>query len=200
MISCVNDDDDDVKIDEEWKSQNDNRFNQVASDGSYNSLSSQSGNGKIYWKNSSVITDSDENILKVTVSGTPEFTDTIVVRYEGWYFDKNNKKIIFDSTENISFRSDLLYKLGESSNPDPNKKPMQSPVKGLIDGWVTLLQDMKTGEEREVCIPQALAYGASGSSYQSSYTGNSYLIIPGYTTLWFNVKLLKIIQMKDLKD
>ncbi len=197
MVSCV-DDDDDVNIDEEWKSLNEGYYNKVAADASYNALSSQSGNGKVYWKNSSVIVDS-KDALRISPEGKPEFTDTVVVRYEGWYLDKEGEKVIFDSTENPSVSSRLAYALTDRDSPYPNKKSIKFAVNGVIDGWTTLLQDMKVGEEREVCIPQILAYGSIGSTYYSSTTKSTYPMTPGYTTLWFNVRLLKIIPMKGQK-
>ncbi len=209
ITSCLNNDDGNDKIDEEWKSLQENYYNKAAADNSYNALSSQSGNGKIYWKASSVITDSDKT-LRITANGTPEFTDTVAVRYEGWYFDKTGEKIIFDSTENPSLRSNLAYSLGDAQSQYPNKKSIQFAVSGttsglktaiaVLDGTLTLLQDMTTGEEREVVIPQELGYKWGVSSYTSPSGGSSYVLIPAYTTLWFRVKLMKIIPMSGLSS
>lgn len=181
FISCGSDDDD-TAIDEEWKAYQDTEFNKVAADKSvYTEIKSEANNGSVYWKESSVITDSDL-ATRISPQGTPNFTDTVVVRYEGWYFDTTGKKYIFDSTENPSLNS-------IANSFIPNKQSVQFAVNGVIGGWITLLQDMTVGEEREVCIPQQLAYGSTGSGY-----------IPGYTTLWFRLKLLKIKSMKGLKD
>lgn len=201
FASCLNNDDDDEEdIDQEWKSLNDSRFAQISTDPDYGILTSQTGNGSIYWKKSTKITDSDASLsIRVTPGGKPEFTDTVVVRYEGWYLDKDGKEVIFDSTEGISVKSELAYYHGISATKDPNKKPIQMPVNNVIDGWITLLQDMTVGEERVVVIPQILGYGSAGSTYQP-VSGYSYQLIPGYTTLWFRIKLFKIIPMKGLKN
>lgn len=209
-ISCLNNDnDDDIVIDEEWKALNERRFNDIDTD-VYDLITSESGNGNIYWKESSVITQSDETPQqRITVAGRPEFTDTVVVRYDGWYLDKDGKEVIFDSTERISLKSDMSYRAGVSSSPNPNKQPVITPVNGItdasrpqyksiVDGWTTLLQDMTVGEEREVVIPYTLGYGSSGYTFQPITGGAVYQIIPGYTTLWFRIKLLRIIPMSGL--
>lgn len=212
--SCLNNNNDnEVEIDEEWKSLNETRFATVASDPSFNALSSQSGNGKVYWQGSTVITDTDAgNILKITVEGKPEFTDTVVIRYEGWYFDKAGEKVIFDSTENPSLRSRIDYTYGKVSSPYPNYtratfavNPATSAtaannyVGGIIEGCSILLQDMKVNDERVVCMPQQLGYGSTASTYSPTTSSPTFTLIPAYTTLWFRIKLYQIIPMKGLK-
>ena len=49
---------------------------------------------------------------------------------------------------------------------------------------------MKIDEQTEVCIPYLLGYGTLGS-YSSGVQ-----IIPGYTTLWYKIKLLNIYDEK----
>lgn len=198
LITSCNKDDDDTSIDEEWKSLNETRFNEVAADkSSYTELRSQSDNGSVYWKKSTMIGDSDD-ALRISPSGNPEFTDTVVVRYEGWYFDKTGEKVIFDSSENPSLKSKIAYSVGASSSPYPNKQPLQGAVSGFIDGFSTILQNMQVGDERVVCIPQQLGYGSGGSTYTPVTNGGTYTLIPGYTTLWFDIKLIKIISMSGL--
>ena len=187
FASCTSDNDDD-KIDEEWKAYQDAEFKKVAADPAFHELKSQANNGSVYWQESTVITDSDLSTSRISPQGTPNFTDTVVLRYEGWFFDLKGKKFVFDSTENPT----------TVSNTVPNKRPVQFGIdktptstggtSSIIDGWKTVLQDMTTGEERLVCIPQELGYGASISGY-----------IPAYTTLWFRIKLLEIKSMKGLK-
>ncbi|MEN9918964.1 MAG: hypothetical protein RL662_1400 [Bacteroidota bacterium] len=184
ITSCLNNDDNEETIDQEWKMLNETRFNKVVSDDLFNELSSQSNNGLVCWK-----------ALHITMEGKPEFTDTVMIRYEGWYFDKLGKKIIFDSTENPSLISNINYNLGLAPSKDPNKQQVKFAVNSLIDGKTTILQDMRAGEEREVCIPHQLGYGGSPSTYRPTAT-TTYTIIPAYTTLWFNVKLIQIIPMK----
>lgn len=179
LSSCLNDDDDN-NIDQTWYDYQNNLFQEVAKDVSYTELKSESGNGSVYWRPSSMITDSDIISERISPQGTPNFTDTVLVRYEGWYLDINGEKKIFDSTENPS--------LSNSLNPNKVEVKLTLNVDAngfqLTDGFSTLLQDMTVGEERQVVIPQQLGYGSSAQTY-----------IPAYTTLYFDVKLFKIISL-----
>jgi FKBP-type peptidyl-prolyl cis-trans isomerase len=200
VSSCLNTNSNEEDIDEEWKSLNETRFAQIKADNSYHSLESRTYDGEVRWRESNTIPVEESAVLRTTISGTPEFTDTVVVRYEGWYFDKEGTKVIFDSSENPSLISKINYALGYGSLY-PNKKPATFAVNGVIDGWTTILQDMKTGEEREVCIPYQLGYGSTVKTYSpSSSSTTSYTMIPAYTTLFFNIRLLKIIPMKGLNN
>lgn len=171
LMSCT--DDNNTKIDEAWKSFQEAEFQKAAKNPEFTEVISQTGNGSIYWQNSDVITNSDLT-TRITTSGTPEFTDTVSVRYEGWYFDQDNKKYIFDSTEGPT----------SVSNTNPNKVPRKYAVNAVVEGWTTALQRMHEGEEKLVVIPQQLGYGSSATTS-----------IPAYTTLWFRIKLVKIIPM-----
>lgn len=203
--SCLNsnNDDNEVEVDEEWKALNEARFAEVAKDNSFEALLSETGEGKVYWKVSTVITDIDEaNSVRITVNGRPEFTDTVVVRYEGWFIDRKGEPFIFDSTENPSYLSDINYRYGLASSPQPNYNKSTFTVNKVIAGWTTILEDMQVGDERMVCIPQQLGYGSTASTYApklSSGYGPTYTLVPAYTTLWFRIKLYKIIPMKGLK-
>ncbi|MFV0469393.1 MAG: FKBP-type peptidyl-prolyl cis-trans isomerase [Dysgonomonas sp.] len=187
MTSCF--DDNATTIDTEWKLLNEQAFNDLPTTtstpaGEYRVLSSQSNNGYVKWKPDSVITKSDvDPIPAVTSTQKPLFTDTVVVRYEGWYFDKDGTKIIFESTENPYY--------GSTTNPNKMSKTFTiNNASYVCDGWVTLLTNMTVGEEREVWIPWTLGYGSS--SYTSSVTS---LTIPAYTTLRYRIKLLEIKSM-----
>lgn len=215
--SCLNSNNDEVAVDEEWKALNESRFAKVASDDSFNVLSSQSGNGKVYWQKSTEITNVDEgNTVRTTIEGKPEFTDVVVFRYEGWFFNRLGEKIIFDSTENPSLRSTIDYTYGAASSPEPNYtkvtfaiNPMTdgsvTGIYGVIDGRSTLLQDMRVGDERLVCIPQELGYGSYGLTHVPRINGvavtgaPTFTLIPAYTTLWYRIKLYEIIPMKGLE-
>lgn len=180
MTSCLGSDDD--EIDEEWKALNDKLYEEAAADPTFKSRQSLSGNGTLYWKDTDYFDLQDEknknSVLtpKITDSGTPYVTDSVVVRYEGWYFQKDGTKYVFDSTEGV----------------DNNAKGIGFAIinftQGGVMGWADMLVNMRVGDAVEVCIPYRLAYGTTG--YYSSYGVQS---IPGYTTLWFRIKLLKII-------
>lgn len=61
---------------------------------------------------------------------------------------------------------------------------IEFPLNGVIKGWTEILQLMKEGEKVKVAIPYELAYGERGS----------YSIEP-YSTLVFEIELLKVIKV-----
>ena len=161
--SCV--DDDDYEIDEEWKAYQDGLVAKVAAIGSeYTPIPSSSNNGYIYSK---IITDfvPDNEYDNFDRTLSPLFTDSVYVHYQGWYYKQDGDSTIFDTTQRSG----------------GNGYFARFKVNGLTDGFATALQDMTEGEQREICIPQKLGYGAYGSGS-----------IPGYTTLWFRIKLKKV--------
>lgn len=180
FASCV-DSDDSSGIDEDWKYFNEKAFAELpisenATDTLYKILASPSNNGSVKWRASDSIVDVyPTKSLKIAPDGKAEYTDSVQVRYEGWYYTMDSTKVIFDSTENPVY----------GSTTNPNKVSKGFKISSVVDGWQTLLYDMTEGEEREVWIPWQLGYGATASS-----SG-----IPGYTTLRFRIKLMKIIQV-----
>ncbi len=204
LASCVDNDDSNAIIDEDWKALNEKLFNDALATGEYDKLSSQSGNGEILVMKDEFMEpgfDDAGSNLRVSVQGNPEFTDTVKVRYEGWYFNAAGDKVIFDSTENPSLRTQIDYSLNLAPSPYPNKVAQKfsvSPGEIVLDGWTTVLQYMTVGEEREIVVPQQLGYGSVPSTYTPSST--TYTLIPGYTTLRFRLKLLDIIPMSGLSN
>lgn len=108
----------------------------------------------------------------------------------------------------IALPSGLLYKVirkGTGASPKPTDKvethyrgtfadgkqfdssydrgqPAQFPVNRVIAGWTEALQLMKEGGKWELYIPYDLAYGAQGRAG-----------IPAYSTLIFELELLRIV-------
>lgn len=163
--SCTNSNDSGVDL--EWKEYNEKIVKETAANPEYASRTSLSGNGYVYWKYVDDFIPDEKSSLstKVTQDGTPYFTDSVSVRYTGWYILEDSTKYTFDTTEG-----------------DYNGVPKTFLVGGTVDGFTTMLQYMKVGQQVEVCIPQRLGYGSTAQTY-----------IPAYTTLWFRIKLLKII-------
>ena len=62
-------------------------------------------------------------------------------------------------------------------------QPAEFPVNGVIRGWVEALQLMPEGSKWRLYIPQELAYGSQGAGAS----------IPPYSTLIFDVELLKVL-------
>lgn len=187
FVSCGDDDKYNVEIDEVWKSLNDSLFyahedSLVTRGGEYIELPCLTGNGNVYYKRSSDIESASPEmdysaiIPKVNADGNPQATDSVDVRYLAWYYikDKDNpgklKRVIFDGTE----------------KDESGKASQGFQVSGLTAGFATMLQfmDIKDLNQVQVAIPYNLAYGEYGSE-----------IIPGYTTLYFNILLEKIIPL-----
>ena len=63
-------------------------------------------------------------------------------------------------------------------------EPAQFPVSGVIPGWTEALQLMPVGSKFKLCIPESIAYGATGAGD----------FIKPYSTLIFEVELLEIVQ------
>lgn len=188
MSSCS--DDDDNSIDEEWKAYNEKIVSETASNPEYKSRVSFTGNGSVYWKNTDFFDLEDEknNKLtptpKITASGTPYVTDSVIVRYEGWFYLKDGTKYIFDSTEGDN--NQQSGKLLSLNNLSQITGGVNDRI-GVI-GWLDVLLQMHEGNAVEVCIPYQLGFGEIGllnTSYQQ--------VVPGYTTLWYRIKLLKIM-------
>lgn len=178
FVACS--DDDDNGIDEEWKAYNEELVREVMANDEYKELKSLSENGYVYRKKTDFF-DGDNPPAEIVDPMTPFSTDSVVVRYEGWYFLEDGTKVIFDTTEGDA--NDQAGRGFRISGMDS-----EGAYTGVVDGWVTILMNMRAGEAYEVCIPQQLAYGPTGN-----YDSYGYQTIPGYTTLWFNIKLLKII-------
>ena len=106
-----------------------------------------------------------------------ELNDVLFVNYEGWIYDKSintkdhcsAKGIKFDSTKEKPFRKKIT--------------PFEFVIgKGLlIPGWELGLLKMKKGDKRCLVIPHQLAYGH-----------RSFDKIPPYSTLIFEIELIKI--------
>lgn len=180
LSSCS---DNGTKIDWTWKEYNDNLYTEAKNSGKYNvEWTSYSGNGKVLAKVTDRFdTDVSERSIetKITKGGYPTMGDSILVRYEGWYYydDSNGKRqhLIFDSTEGRYNKQDGVgFRIGGS----------------IIDGWNTALQNMKEGESYQIVLPQELGYLSSGSTNSSGQT-----TIPGFTTLWFDIKILKVVPL-----
>ena len=111
---------------------------------------------------------------KILEKGTgtvkPLFTDTVATNYRGKLIPLyNGSEVIFDQ----AYQGEL--------NPEV-AVPVKLAVNGVIEGWTTALQQMVEGDRWEMYIPYNMAYGQFGKTD-----------IPGYSTLVFDVHLVKVI-------
>ena len=110
---------------------------------------------------------------KVLEEGTgdrPVYTDTVSANYRGRLIPLAEGSIVtFDQSYQGELNKDVAI-------------PVSFAMNGVIEGWTTALQEMPEGSRWEIYIPSKLGYGLEGS--------NS---IPGYSTLCFDVHLVKVI-------
>ena len=111
---------------------------------------------------------------KILENGTgtvnPLFTDSVATHYRGQLIPLyNGEKVVFDQ----SFQGELNTNVAD---------PVGFTVDGVVEGWQTVLQEMVEGDRWEIYIPYNLGYGTYG--YGSD--------VPGYSTLIFDMQLVKI--------
>ena len=110
---------------------------------------------------------------KVLENGTgtvkPLFTDSVTTNYRGKLIPLyDGTEVVFDG----NFQGEMDVNIAV---------PVGFTVNGVVEGWTTALQQMVEGDRWEVHIPYNMGYGASG-----------YSDIPGYATLRFDMKLMKV--------
>ncbi|MEW6467610.1 MAG: FKBP-type peptidyl-prolyl cis-trans isomerase [Bacteroidota bacterium] len=101
---------------------------------------------------------------------SPRIGDKVLVNYTGKFLDGN----IFDSSENAGKPVEFMVD--------------STPGKGVIPGWVEVLQKMKAGGKATVLIPSSMAYDSTG--VQDPYSGQ-YMIMP-FTPLLFEIELVEV--------
>ena len=110
---------------------------------------------------------------KVLESGdgiSPFYTDSVSANYRGQLIPLLEGTVVtFDQSYKGELNKDVAI-------------PRSFALNGVIPGWTTALQHMREGDRWQVYIPSELGYGLEGS--------NS---IPGYSTLCFDVHLVKVI-------
>jgi FKBP-type peptidyl-prolyl cis-trans isomerase FklB len=100
-------------------------------------------------------------VIKMGAGPKPTAESTVKVHYVG---------TLIDGTE---FDSSIK-----------RNEPAQFPVSGVIAGWTEALQLMPVGSKFKLCLPESIAYGATGAGE----------VIKPYSTLIFEVELLEIVK------
>ena len=137
ISSCGKDDDDKkLEVDEVWKAQNIEFFENLLKDPSFEKLYSQSNAGFILYK---VLEEgkSNEQIF---------YTSKLSLYYKGTFVNGD----VFD---------DHTFDAGE---PYMGKDGLGAPVYDFVDGFATALQYMHPGDKWEIYVPYQLGYGDSG--------------------------------------
>lgn len=113
-------------------------------------------------------------VVHVLDNGTggrmPLYTDSVAVDYQQRLMPtvQHTEGYLFDKT----WSGDTFY--------EPAARPASFVVSGLIDGWVTALQQMPVGAHWIVYVPYELGYGASAQTAAG---------IPAYSTLIADIRL-----------
>ncbi|CAB4941089.1 unannotated protein [freshwater metagenome] len=83
--------------------------------------------------------------------------------------------IVGDGAEAVAGATVLVHYLGvefdtgEEFDSSWNRgKPIEFPLRGLIQGWQDGIPGMKVGGRRQLTIPPILAYGAAGGGHHLS--------------------------------
>jgi FKBP-type peptidyl-prolyl cis-trans isomerase FklB len=107
-------------------------------------------------------------------SATPLYTDSVSIHYRGTLLPSTSypKGYVFDTTYSLPFDATI-------------SRPTTLVVSSLITGFSTAVQKMHQGDHWIIYIPYQLGYGTTTSS-----------TIPAYSTLIFDVRLVKSWRVK----
>lgn len=171
ILSCSEDTEEDNEF-EDWQNRNEAYFQDIYQ----TAMTNSDGSWKIirnYTFEDSITVDYDDNIVVQvleagTGSGSPLFTDSVLVNYRGRLIPSESypEGYVF----NESYTGDYDYMTA---------RPAKLVVGEMIDGFATALQHMRIGDHWRVYIPYQLGYGASDSDG-----------IPAYSTLIFDIALV----------
>ena len=167
ITSCKKD-----KVDpyiETWKQQNEKAFNDLAFNPDYTELRMPGSTGSIYYR--------------VIQNGTGKrvfYNSRAEVYYKGWFVVNNSDygKTAGTLFDHHLFDDGVTFKVAISSQAADNTYKLV-----YVEGWKIALQYMVEGDKWEVWIPYRYAYGVEGNSPT----------IPGYSTLAFEIELIKAI-------
>jgi peptidylprolyl isomerase/FKBP-type peptidyl-prolyl cis-trans isomerase FklB len=140
------------------------------------------------------IKGNDENFVYYRVLQKGEgkrvlYTSRVEVYYKGWFVvtnaDKNIKEgHVFDQQ---LFDDGVTFKLAVSNQAsDSNYLP-------VIEGWSIALQSMVEGDKWEIWVPYQIGYGTE----DKKNTSTGIVSIPAYSTLAFEIELIKAIDVND---
>jgi len=150
--------------DDVWRKANADAYEAVTKGEEYTELTTGTGPSGVYYKSLETGTGTEH----------PLQTSTVKVLYSGTYYDGS----VFDA------------------GTTGNNIPVEFSLAGTntIRGFSFALQNMFVGDHWQICIPYYLGYGAAGYTVSDYYSYSYQTIIKGYTTLFFDIKLVSITQ------
>src|SRR3989338_8135291 len=108
-------------------------------------------------------------LVKILNRGTgdksPRLNDRVKSHYTGWLLK-------MDGTEGTKFDSSV-----------DRGQPFVSAPSGVINGWKTIMQEMREGDKVKIWIPSIMGYGSSGA-------GN---VIPPNAALVFEMEVIEVV-------
>ena len=173
LLTACNKDNEDPTV-EAWKLQNEQALNDLARNPEFTALKIPGGfDFNIYYR---VIRQGDGKRLY--------YNSRAEVYYKGWFVvtnaDKNIKAgDVFDQR---------LFDDGATLKFAVNHRVADTNYRSGIEGWGVALQNMVEGDKWEIWIPYHLGYGD-----QDERNNSGVVIIPAYSTLAFEIELIKAI-------
>ena len=167
LMSCNKDDNTDELILENWKQQNEKAFNDLANNPDYTEQKMPGGIASFYYR-----------VIEKGNGKHVFYNSRAEVYHKGWFVVTNRDYNITAGTvfEQKLFDDGVTYKVAISSDAVNTTYPLKNT------GWSIALQYMVEGDKWEVWIPYRYAYGEEGR-----------FGIPGYTTLAYEIELVKAI-------
>jgi|GEM_PF-24577 len=172
LMSCNKDDNTDELILENWKQQNEKAFNDLANNPDYTEQKMPGGIASFYYR-----------VIEKGNGKHVFYNSRAEVYYKGWFVVTNRDYNITAGTvfDHRLFDDGVTYKVAISSQVANTTYPSD-----ILEGWKYVLQFMVEGDKWEIHIPSILGYGEKGK-----------FNIPGYTTLAFEIELIKAIDPNE---
>jgi len=166
VIACKKDKEDPYL--ETWKQQNEQTFNDLTYNPDYTELRMPGTAERIFFRE-----------IRKGEGKRVFYNSRAEVYYKGWFVVTNSdmNKTAGTVFDHQLFDDGVTYKLAISAQASDN-----NIYKQVITGWSIALQYMVEGDKWEVWIPYHFAYGETGKGS-----------IPGYSTLAFEIELIKAI-------
>jgi len=161
---------------EAWKRQNEQAINDLARNPDFTALKLQGGyDFNIYYR-----------VIQKGEGKRIFYNSRAEVYYKGWFVVTNADKNIKagDVFDRQLFDDGVTFKLAVSSLSADSNNGIRTPV----EGWSVALQNMVEGDKWEVWIPHQLGYGTE-----------SYSSIPAYSTLAFEIEVVKAIDPDEFE-
>ncbi len=129
------------------------------------------------------------------IANNPEYKELKSLGNNGSVYYKvlkegeGTKQVYYTSTVKVYYTGILVDGEVFKEYEPPYQNPATISVNGsdISQGMATALQYMHVGDRWEIWIPYQLSYGATG------YIANKVMLIPGYSTLKYELEIVEIL-------